>query len=317
MEHKMKKILKLILLVAIICGGLLLLNRNEVYAQVEYTRVISSGDGSITIKLTGVTLDKTKSYSYALTKKGGAPEAWHEVTEYTENTAEVLLNSAISDIVEVLKTTDTGVLYIKDNADNSYVVDELTVNLKLPYLQAIPYGGTNLYSIASLYGSLGSDYSGKNTYYKWTKVKDESFIEKFLDIKNSDGSLTDLEGYLSEVPTEGYTSGRNIYHSQYKDGLYIIWVKLTGDNCKTVSGAIIHDGLPDASKLEDYIASNPTEEPEPTKTPEPTVTPTPAPTPTEKTKDDTTIGTKLPQTGVGVELTIGLIVIIIARNSSI
>lgn len=36
MEHKMKKLLKLFLLVVVICGGLLLLNGNEVYADRIY-----------------------------------------------------------------------------------------------------------------------------------------------------------------------------------------------------------------------------------------------------------------------------------------
>jgi len=320
MEHKMKKLLKLFLLVVVICGGLLLLNGNEVYADVEYTRVISSGDGSITIKLTGITLEvnANKSYSYALTEQGGAPTTWHNVTEYTANTAEVLLNSATNDIVEVLKATDKGLLYIKDNTDNSYVVDGLTVDLKLPYLQAIPYSGESYYNIGSLYGSLGTNYLGKNTHYKWTKVTDRNFIEKFLAIKNSSGDITELEGYLPSVPQNGYDTGKTIYYnSKYSDGLYILWVKLKGDDCKTVVGAIIHDGLPAANKLEDYLASEPTSTPTPTptQTPEPTVTPTPAPT--EKPKDDTTLGTKLPQTGVGIELAVGLIVITIIRNSSI
>ena len=233
---------------------LLMILPNVAQATVEYTRTIMGNDGSITINLTGIELDETKAYSFALTTKGGTPETWHTLTEYTTNTAKVNLSSATSDIVDVLKVTDTGVLYLKDNSDDSYVVNALQVDLKLPYLQAIPYkiGNNGWYSIEpKLYGSIGNFYASleDNVYYKLEKVNNKEFVETFL--KNNK-SITGLEELLPEPPESGYA--QNGYFNVSKDdGLYIIWITLTGDNCKTVRGAIIHDGKPDATTVEEYL----------------------------------------------------------------
>ena len=224
---------------------------------VEYTRTITGNDGSITINLTGLTLDESKAYSFALTTRGGTPETWHTLTEYTTNTAQVNLSSATSDIVAVLKVTDTGVLYIKDNSDDSYVVNGLQINLKLPLLQAIPYriGGNSwnhIEILPGLYGSIGDtrNYNSGNTYYKVEKVTDREFVEAFLE-NNKDTST--LEELLPIVPDTGYSTDHDVAEDEVEDGLYIVWVRLTGEGCKNVNGAIIYDGLPDATTVGEYI----------------------------------------------------------------
>ena len=103
-------------------------------ATVEYTRTFPGNDGSIIVNLTGLNLNESKSYSFALVTKGSTPTTWHNITDFTTTTASINLSSATDDIVAVLKVTDTGVLYIKDNSDDSYVLDAKEIDLKLPYL---------------------------------------------------------------------------------------------------------------------------------------------------------------------------------------
>lgn len=239
---------------------LLLVVPNLVSATVAYTREIPSNDGSITLNLTGLTLDENTAYSYALTTKGAKPETWHTVTDFTNNTAKINLSASTKDIVNVLKVTDKGSLYIKNNSDNSYVVNALEVNLKLPYLQGSPYIKTDHeYNLASafLYGSIGNNYvfvGADHTYTNVQKITDSTFIQKFLDVKNNNKSITSLESSLPAVPTIGFSTNRTVeYKSKNNDGLYIIWVKRTGDNCKDVYSAVIHDGLPEATTVSQYI----------------------------------------------------------------
>lgn len=237
---------------------LLMIIPNFAQATVEYTRTITGNDGSITINLTGIELDETKAYSFALTTKGGTPETWHTLTEYTTNTAKVPLSSATSDIVDVLKVTDTGVLYLKDNSDDSYVVNALQVDLKLPYLQAIPHEHIShspygfFYIIPGLYGSIGDQhsYDRGNTYCKIEKVKSKELVQAYLD-NNKDSA--GLEYLLPTLPKTGYTIENVVHCNDVSDGLYIIWVKLTGKDCKDVYGAILYDGKPDATTVAEYL----------------------------------------------------------------
>ncbi len=235
---------------------LLLVVPNLVNATVAYTREIPSNDGSITLNLTGLTLDETISYSYALTTKGSTPKTWHSLVNYTNNTANITLSASTKDIVNVLKVTDRGSLYIKNNSDDSYIVNALEVNLKLPYLQAGAYDKlTNSYSFnTKLYGSIGDNYySNLNTYIQSQKITDATFINKFLDIKNNNKSITSLESNLPSVPTSGYSKTQQVSYSTVSDGLYIIWVKRSGNDCKDVYSAVIHDGLPEATTVSQYI----------------------------------------------------------------
>lgn len=253
-----KKLLKGILFMLIIAFFLIVFP-NTVNAAVEYTRAIAGNDGSITLNLTGLELDENKAYSFALVTKGGTPTTWHTLTEYTENTAQIPLSSATTDIVNVLKVTDTGVLYVKNNSDDSYVVNAMQVNLKLPYLQfgKYEYKGSenyNYYYIYNLYSSL------KAQNVQIQKVTDKNLVQKYLNVKNNNSSITLLENSLPNVPSTGYSSPdvnfsswTQVTTTKKNDGLYLIWVKLSGDNCKDVYGCIIHDGLPEATKVEQYI----------------------------------------------------------------
>lgn len=228
-------------------------------AAVEYTRTIGANDGSITLHLTGVTLDESKAYSFSLVTKGSTPSTWHRITEYTSTTAQVSLSAATTDIVKVLRVADTGILYVKDDSDDSYVIDGLTINLKLPYLQAINYEDlSGRYLIRTTYSEIGGT---SKSYYQFQKVTDENLIKQFLNIKNNKGDITELENMLPSVPTTGYYKEDMPSYSKYKDGLYLMWVKITGNNCKDIYGCVVHDGLPEATTLSQYISGTDVEAP--------------------------------------------------------
>lgn len=233
-------------------------------AAVDYTRLIEGNNGSITLNLTGLTLDdsaitlpdgETTRYSFALVSKGVTPSKWFGLMNYTTSTAEVVLNSQTAEIKNVMKVTDTGYLYIRDNSDSSNVVNALEVDLKLPYLQAIDYEKSS-YGNYDINGQYGYGNNVGSRYYQFVKVTDKTLIEKYLNVKNNNGQITDLKSALPEVPKTGYASLSGyslLYTSDYESGLYLIWVKLTGDSCKDIYGCIIHDGLPDGKTVADYI----------------------------------------------------------------
>ncbi len=256
---KVKKLTMEMLIVAMIMIAFMVMFPKAVNAAVSYTKTVTANDGSIEINLKGLTLDEEKTYSFALVEKAKTPESWVEIRDYTTTTAKVVLNPSTQAIKDVLKKTDTGYLYVKDNSveDGTYVVEKLQVDLKLPLLQAVSYKyeANGWYTINQVYDAIGDKYSymESNTYYQYVKVTDKNLIEKYLKIKNSKGDVTTLESSLPSAPTTGYNKGSYISGNNKNDGLYLLWVKLTGTDTKDVYGCIIHDGLPKATKVDEYI----------------------------------------------------------------
>ena len=263
MKLEKKFIIALIILLAIV------LIPGIANAAVEYTRTIPSNDGTIKINLTGLEISENKAYEFALVRQGGTPESWFSIDDgYTSTDATITLGSAIDEIVEVLKVTDTGFLYMreKDDATGTYVLESYKINLKLPYLQSLPYEKKERYYDVTglLYGSIGDQYSSigaTTTYVQWKKITDRALIEEYLNIKNNNEEITELEESLPEPPTTGYTLGKKPEYLDKNDGLYLLWVKRTGENCKDVYSCIVHDGLLDATRVEEYIAGVDVEKP--------------------------------------------------------
>lgn len=237
---------------------------------VEYTRTIPSNDGTIKLNFTGLELDVAKAYEFALVRQGGIPENWFSIDDgYTQNSASITLSSATGAITNVLKATDTGFIYIreKDDTTDSYILEAYQVDLKLPYLKSLIYTKTNSeydLTTARLYGVIGNNYiytGGNQTYIYWEKVTDEEIIEDYLNIKNNNGAITSLESSLPNPPEEEYMAARNPNYTSKNDGLYLLWVYRTAENCKSVYSCIVHDGLEEATTVEQYIQSADVEAP--------------------------------------------------------
>ncbi len=227
----------------------------------SYTKSFPTNDGSIQLNLTGLTLDEGKQYEYGLTTKGGTPEKWYLITDYTTTTATVNISGSDTTLRKVLQLTDEGYLYIreKDNAE-SYVVENMQIDLKLPLFYSINVSGNNN-GISTSYYTINSVYGLGSRSYKFEKITDSTVIEKYLEIKQKDGDIKELEPYVKTTyPTTGYedvVGFGSIYSYQMpEDGLYYMWIKLTSteSNSKTVYSCIIHDGLPDSTSISDYLS---------------------------------------------------------------
>lgn len=290
-------------LISILALVILILITNKSNAAVQYTRDFQL-DGAIEINLTGLQLEESKQYEFALVTKGGTPETWNLIADYTNTTAKLLLNPETANIVNVLRVTDNGQVFLREKDSTTYIVDRLDVNLKLPYLKAIKYklSETGWYELGTIYNIIGGI---TKSYHKFEKVTDKNLIEEFLkDKKNTDR----LETMLPIPPDTGYTEEGYFSGSKYNDGLYIVWTRQVGANCKTVQGAIIHDGLPNSTSLKDYGVDTdkpvtPNQNPE-TPTQNPT-TPTQNPT-AEPNQDTTTAKQDIPKAGLKYGLIISI-----------
>lgn len=248
----------IIFAVVILCGTKSFAAENEI----TYTREFPSNDGTIVVNLKGLNLDSKKTYQFALsTRKSGEPndEAWYDIVENDTTTAKINLSGSNETINEVLAKTDNGRLWIKETgAENSSAI-KVDVDLKLPpeVISAVSSGLTNgqfgnylTMNITSLYGK-----KLEGTGYQFYKITDREIIDKWLKYKLNENTnvqeLYDLINKKITIPTVNYQSSNYIGRSELrdrKDGLYIVWATLTGDNYKTTYGYSIYDGLYDEGK---------------------------------------------------------------------
>ncbi|MCI8393834.1 MAG: hypothetical protein HFJ23_08995, partial [Clostridia bacterium] len=267
--------------IAIIAIACIIIFPNVVNADVTYTRKIVGSNKSFEFTFSGLTLTEGKQYQFALTKSAGvtADTKWYNIANTTATTAVVNLNAGDKDIASILKEIDTGYIYIKatDSADGTYVLDKKEVDLKLPMLDAISYSKQgNWYSINELYNTGSVQGSGigqgngtisDGTYYQFQKVTDRNFIAKYLENKND---ITKIANLLPTYPTRGYAQSGYFSAQDHNDGLYILWIEQVGTGTdKTIHGAIIHDGKPTATTVDEYLGTTPTTSPSASPSPSP------------------------------------------------
>lgn len=257
-ESILKNTKRLMIILLFVVAFILLLTITSNAA--EYTRSFPTNDGSIQLDLTGLTLDEGKQYEYGLTTKGGTPEEWFLITNYTATTATVNISESDYTMRNVLRITDEGYLYIreKDNTE-SYAVENMQIDLKLPLFYSINVEGNDNGISTDAYG-IDNVYNLGTREYKFERITDSTVIEKYLEIKQNDGDIKDLEPYIkTSYPTTGYEGTINGLVGNYnkpEDGLYYMWIKVSSStaNTKTVYSCIIHDGLPNSTSIADYIA---------------------------------------------------------------
>lgn len=248
-------------------------------AAVGVTREVTSNNGSMNFKFTGLTLDTTHEYEFGLTTTASATvENYYEITEFTASTATVKISTMTEAIRDTVNATDTGYITIKDKTTNAIVLNPYSVDLKIPYLlvtnyQVIENGkifGTNM-SDGIMVSSRNKSYCV--AYYQYQKITDENIINKYKKIKSNNGDYTDLENVLTTTLPSGSWSQWN-YFNGYGDlveacgygypqetikapssGLFYLWVYFSGDGIKDVYGYILVDNLEDDVSLDSISLS--------------------------------------------------------------
>ena len=278
---KNKKILTILLAIVMVLAIPTIVN-----AALDYEREFPSSNGTIVLNLKELTLNTEAQYSFALVLAGGTPSNWHTITSFTAETAVINLNAETQDIKTVLKSTDEAQLFIietnkldqsgnlkdeykldsegnqktVDQIKEEYVVYRETVNLKLPYDKAITYdrrdGG---FYIFSKYSDISIDG------YYFQKIVNSDIIEKWLEIKSNGNDSLNLVASLGNIekPNVTFSTWSSSLPSYWghiesehvkNDGLYLLWIEMAGT--KNIYGYIIHDGLPEATTVEEYLGTN-------------------------------------------------------------
>lgn len=261
----MKKI-KLYSIIFVIAIALFILPTISNASDVQVNRNIYTNTGSMKFEFSGLTLDTSHNYQFGITKtQADEIETWFNITDYTETTAVVDVNYSTSEIKKVVDLSDKVYITIKDANDDSIIVEKNEVDVKMPYLKVsnytvIPNGKE--FDISETNGiniPLRNPNKSK-AYFQYEKITDSNIINKYNEIKNSNGDYNELQDILSETPPSanwkqwGYFNGfsfENINGYGYPErkisvpdtGLYYLWMYFSTENAKDVYGYILVDNL--------------------------------------------------------------------------
>ena len=248
---------------------ILFIGITTVNAAVEVTRNVYSNNGSMKFEFTGLTLDTTKEYEFALTNTTAeTPTKWFDITQYTATGATVDIVMETTELRNTFNKSDIGYITIREKTSNNVVVEPYQVDLKLPYMQVTNFTVINN---GKEFGSSESNninvplrntsYNNKSTpYFQYEKITDENVINKYKQLKASNGDYLELQSLIkTSVPTSnwatwsywnGYDStGMNGYGHPTSTitapdtGLYYMWVYFSGENLKPLYGVILVDNL--------------------------------------------------------------------------
>ena len=263
MKKKIKIIVGILMFAIILFVGMTTVN-----AAVEVTRNTYSNDGSMKFNFTGLTLDTTKEYEFALTNTTAeTPAKWFDITEYTANTATIDIRMNTKELRDAFNKSDVGYITIREKDATTATLEPYKVDLKMPYMQVTNY--TVINNGKEFKFSTESDYinvalrnaSNSEAYYQYEKITDEKVINKYKQLKASNGDYLELQSMIkTTTPTSNWTkwsyfngfdrtTGMNGFGhptttiTAPNTGLYYMWVYFSGENLKPLYGVILVDTL--------------------------------------------------------------------------
>ena len=253
---------KYLLIVLFVAIGLLLIS-NSVDAATLSSRDVYSNNGSMKFNFSDLDLDMTHEYEFGFTNTSATEvETWHLITDYTETTATIDINTGTSDLKTVFNTSDIGYIRIKDKTADEIVMEPYKVDLKVPYLNVadklVLKNGQDL-TDESNYINIPLRNAKTNAYYQYEKITDQNLINKYKEIKANNGDYKELESLIKkEAPTTGWTEW-DYFNGYFNDeagfgkpednisvpntGLYYMWIYFSGNNLKDIYGVIFVDNL--------------------------------------------------------------------------
>ena len=247
-------------------------------AAVSVTRDVYSNNGSMKFTFEGLELDTGKEYEFGLTSTAVAEvENWYIIAteEYTATTATVNIMTTIRELREVINAVDTGYITIREKDSDVIALDHYAVDLKMPFLRVSNYTvipNEKEFNSSSQAGCIQislRNASNSVPYYQYEKITDENIINKYKEIKESNGDYLELQNMLKTTPPSSNwitwqywnghdTNGMNGYGrtestiSVPDEGLYYMWLYFSGteSGIKNMYGYILVDNLQPEIALE-------------------------------------------------------------------
>ena len=248
---------------------------------VTVKREFVDSDATMNFEFSGLTLNKdNKKYEWGFTElKNDEITKWYDLTDFTNNKANVIIDPKIDSIANIVNKTDIGFVTIREKGLN-IVMEPKEVDLKIPLLELtdkpiinngdrFSVGRESCISL-KLHGTF-------NLSYQFEKVTDSNLINKYRELKNISANREDivnsLEKIIKKTPSSnswtnwdyqngGYSYSDTRYGSPMDkikvndDGLYYMWIKAYKSGLKTVYGVSLIDNLGTIVPLEGISLSS-------------------------------------------------------------
>ena len=263
MKRNTKFIVGILIFAIILFVGITTVN-----AAVEVTRNVYSNNGSMKFEFTGLTLDTTKEYEFALTSTTAeTPTKWIDITQYTATEATVDVAMGTTELRNSFNKSDIGYITIREKTSNDVVVEPYQVDLKLPYMMVTNFTVINngkefkSGSESECINVALRNQGVSEAYYQYEKITDTNVINKYKQLKASNGDYIELQSMIkTTTPTSNWTkwsyfngydrtTGMNGFGhptttiTAPDTGLYYMWVYFSGENLKPLYGVILVDNL--------------------------------------------------------------------------
>lgn len=254
--RKTKYLIGLFILISVSIILLLVSTSNVKAAQTFTTtdgivakKVVESTDGTVEFKLTNINLSAEKQYTWGIATSSVATsvEKWYTLADVNETnkTASISVTPTETKLRDILKTTDTAWIFVKDAEDN-YIINGLKVDLSLAPEKAFVITKDQYFNPSVLNNpawDITKLYNISNYSYVIQKITDATLISQYATA-NGDLSKVQNLATLDDAPTTGWTScstsGLKIVIKNSaipkEDGLYYIWIKAKDTDSKTIIG---------------------------------------------------------------------------------
>lgn len=249
---KTKFVAVILMLCIIVSIGLNSVFVNSVNAEtIKITQSVTGTDGSVEFAITNLELENNASYEWAIEKtKGGTIENWYSVLapDYDNGKINITVSAKNDKQLSVLKSVDDAYLSLRKVGEDTKIIDEYKVSLRLPLSKAI----TIKNQPTSYLSGKGFDiettvYGIKKTsvQYLWEEITDSDIINNYIDHEHDISGLN-LKG-KDDFPSSNNTTWKtatdeivkvNILQPS-KEGLYYLWLKGSSDDVKTVYGMTV------------------------------------------------------------------------------
>lgn len=248
---------------------------------VTVKREFVGSDATMNFEFSGLTLNKdNKKYEWGFTElKNDEITKWYDLTDFTNNKANVIIDPKIDSIANIVNKSDIGFVTIREKGSN-IVMEPKEVDLKIPLLELtdkpIINNGDRFSAGRESCISLKL-HATFNLSYQFEKVTDSNLINKYRELKNISANREDivnsLEKIIKKTPSSnswtnwdyqngGYSYSDTRYGSPMDkikvndDGLYYMWIKAYKSGLKTVYGVSLIDNLGTIVPLEGISLSS-------------------------------------------------------------
>ena len=249
---KTKFVAVILMLCIIVSIGLNSVFVNSVNAEtIKITQSVTGTDGSVEFAITNLELENNASYEWAIEKtKGGTIENWYSVLapDYDNGKINITVSAKTGKQLSVLKSVDDAYLSLRKVGEDTKIIDEYKVSLRLPLSKAITIKNQPTRSLSGTGFDIETTVYGikkTSVQYLWEEITDSDIINNYID-REHDISGLNLKG-KDDFPSSNNTTWKtatvefaevNILQPS-KEGLYYLWLKGSSDDVKTVYGMTV------------------------------------------------------------------------------